>query len=167
MRFHPSLCITHRCNLSCVYCYQHHDNQQRMTFGTAKKCVDWIFRNIPDYAADGVELGFIGGEPLMEFDLLRQIFSYTSGTYGGIEHIFYATTNGTSLTDEMKEWFSAHRKRFVLGLSLDGAKETHDANRSGSFDSIDFDFFLKNWPEQDVYSLTLTAGVTLARSSRQ
>ena len=121
-----------------------------MNFDTAKECIDWIFHNIPDYATDGVEIGFIGGEPLIEFDLLKQIFSYVSSKYNDVEHIFYATTNGTLLNSEMKEWFSAHRNCFVLGLSLDGAKETHDVNRSGSFDSIDFDFFLKNWPEQGV-----------------
>ncbi|MBR1656836.1 MAG: 4Fe-4S cluster-binding domain-containing protein [Synergistaceae bacterium] len=150
IRFSPSLCVTHRCNLNCVYCYQYHDEQRRMNFDTAKKCIDWIFHNIPDYATDGVEIGFIGGEPLMEFNLLRQIFSYVASKYNDIEHIFYATTNGTLLNAEMKEWFSAHKNCFVLGLSLDGAKETHDANRCGSFDSIDFDFFLKNWPGQGV-----------------
>lgn len=150
MRFNPSICVTHNCNLNCTYCYQKHDVTSRMTFDTAKTCIDYIFQNIPDYAVDGVEVGFIGGEPLLEFNLLKQIFLYTYSTYSNIEWIFYATTNGTLLNDEMKEWFSAHRKEFVLGLSLDGTKETHNANRSNSFDKIDIDFFLKNWPEQGV-----------------
>lgn len=150
MRFSPTLCVTHTCNLDCVYCYQNHDVHKHMTFETAKKCIDWIFTHIPDYATGGVEVGFIGGEPLIEFELLKQIYSYTSATYPDIEHIFYATTNGTLLNSEMKEWFSAHNKDFILGLSLDGAKETHDANRSNSFDRIDFDFFLKNWAYQGI-----------------
>ncbi|MBR1486713.1 MAG: 4Fe-4S cluster-binding domain-containing protein [Synergistaceae bacterium] len=150
IRFSPSLCVTHRCNLNCVYCYQHHDEQGRMNLDTAQRCIDWIFHNIPDYATGGVEISFIGGEPLMEFDLLKQIFSYVYNKYNNIEHIFYATTNGTLLNDEIKNWFSAHRKYFVLGLSLDGARESHNANRSGSFDSIDFEFFLRNWPKQGV-----------------
>jgi len=50
----------------------------------------------------------------------------------------------------MKNWFALRNKCFVLGLSLDGTKETHDTNRSNSFDLIDFDFFLKNYPEQGV-----------------
>lgn len=140
MRFNPSICVTHNCNLNCTYCYQKHDVTSRMTFDTAKTCIDYIFQNIPDYAVDGVEVGFIGGEPLLEFNLLKQIFLYTYSTYSNIEWIFYATTNGTLLNDEMKEWFSAHRKEFVLGLSLDGTKETHNANRSNSFDKIDIDF---------------------------
>ena len=121
-----------------------------MTFDTAKKCIDEIVQNIPDYAVDGVEIGFIGGEPLLEFHLLKQVFCYTCSNYANIPWIFYATTNGTLLNDEMKEWFSAHRRNFVLGLSLDGTRETHNANRSGSFDKIDTEFFLRNWPQQGV-----------------
>lgn len=150
IRFCPSLCVTHNCNLNCVYCYQKHDSNTRMSLETSKKCIDWIFNNIPDYATDGVEVGFIGGEPLLEFELLKEIVSYTCSKYSSVSHVFYATTNGSILTDEMKEWFTAHRKCFVLGLSLDGAKETHDANRSNSFDSIDFDFFMRNWTEQGI-----------------
>lgn len=150
MRFCPTVCVTHSCNLDCTYCYQKHDRERHMTFHTAKKCIDWIFTHIPDYAKDGVEVGFIGGEPLFEFDLLKQIYSYTSSTYPNIEHIFYATTNGTLLDNDMKEWFSSHNKDFILGLSLDGAKDTHNANRSNSFDMIDFDFFLQNWSNQGI-----------------
>jgi len=148
-RFAPSLCVTHDCNLSCIYCYQKHNTKHRMSYDTAKKCIDWIFHNIPDYA-EGVEIGFIGGEPLLEFDLLKNIVSYTCNKYHGKDFIFFLTTNGTVLNDEMKEWFSIRKNCFVLGLSLDGARETHNANRCGSFDMIDFDFFLNNWPEQGV-----------------
>jgi radical SAM protein with 4Fe4S-binding SPASM domain len=50
----------------------------------------------------------------------------------------------------MKRWFTVHKTCFVLGLSLDGTKETHDHNRSNSFDKIDIDFFRRNWPEQGI-----------------
>jgi sulfatase maturation enzyme AslB (radical SAM superfamily) len=75
---------------------------------------------------------------------LKSIVSYTCSNYRGKDFIFFATTNGAMLNNEMKQWFCMHKNCFVLGLSLDGAKETHDANRSNSFDMIDFDFFLKN-----------------------
>jgi len=148
-RFNPSICVTHDCNLSCIYCYQKHDTMHRMSIDTAKSCIDWIFHNVPDYA-EGVEIGFIGGEPLLEFELLKSIVSYTCNNYRGNDFIFFATTNGTVLNDEMKQWFTMHKNCFVLGLSLDGARETHDVNRCNSFDMIDFDFFLQNWPEQGV-----------------
>ncbi len=148
-RFAPTLCLTHNCNLNCIYCYQKHDTHKRMSFETAKKCIDWIFSNIPE-EYEGVELDFIGGEPLLEFELIKQIFSYVKSTYPKEKCIFYATTNGTVLTDEMKKWYKERKCCCVLGLSLDGKKETQDYNRSNSFDKIDLDFFLKNWPWQGV-----------------
>ena len=148
-RFSPSLCLTHNCNLDCVYCYQKHDANCRMSFDTARKCIDWIFKNIPE-GMSGVEIGFIGGEPLLEFPLIVKIYEYTHSITTNTNFIFYATTNGTVLTDEMKDWFSSHRDNIVLGLSLDGLPETHNANRSNSYSRIDFRFFADTWPYQGV-----------------
>ena len=148
-RFSPSLCLTHNCNLDCVYCYQKHDANCRMSFDTARKCIDWIFKNIPE-GMSGVEIGFIGGEPLLEFPLIMKIYEYTHSIATNTDFIFYATTNGTVLTDEMKDWFSSHRDSIVLGLSLDGLPETHNANRSNSYSKIDFRFFADTWPYQGV-----------------
>ncbi|MDR0473162.1 MAG: radical SAM protein [Treponema sp.] len=148
LHFTPNLCVTRSCNLDCVYCYQKHTGE-RMPFETARNAVDWIFAHVPDYA-DGVEIGFIGGEPLLEFQLMRQVFEYACDMKPAVPHIFFATTNGTLLTDEMKAWFAERKECFWLGLSLDGTKETHDRNRGNSFDKIDTGFFLRNWPEQDI-----------------
>lgn len=150
LRFLPTICVTHNCNLDCVYCYQKHDTKSRMSLSVGKECFDYIFNNIPDYATDGVELGFIGGEPLLEFELIKNLYEYSHEKYSDINQIFYATTNGTVLTDEMKAWITEHRESFVLGLSLDGTRECHNINRSNSFDKIDINFFLKNWPNQGV-----------------
>lgn len=149
VRFSPSLCLTHNCNLNCVYCYQNHDSNARMSFDTAKTCIDWIFTHLPS-GMSGVEIGFIGGEPLLEFKLIKEIVAYVCSEKKKSKHIFSATTNGTLLTDEMKTYFTTHKDCFVLCLSLDGAKETHDYNRNNSFDKIDFSFFLENWPAQRI-----------------
>lgn len=146
--FVPSLCVTHNCNLNCTYCYQKHDNA-RMAIDTAKPIIDWIFDHIPEYN-NYVEICFIGGEPLLEFELLKEIVAYTCSKKRSVKYVFFATTNGTLLTEDTKAWFTAHKDCFVLGLSLDGAKETHDYNRSNSFDDIDIGFFLNNWPEQGI-----------------
>ena len=149
LHFTPSLCISHSCNLDCVYCYQKHSNENKMTFETAKNAINWIFENVPDYA-DGVEIGFIGGEPLLEFQLMQQVFEYVMDFKPVVPIVFYATTNATLLTDDMKAWFTERKDIFWLGLSIDGTKKTHDYNRSNSFDKMDVDFFLKNWPEQSI-----------------
>lgn len=149
IRFSPSLCLTHTCNLDCIYCYQNHDGNNRMTFETACESIDWIFSNIPE-DMNGVEITFIGGEPLIEFELIKEIYKYTHNKYPNESYIFYATTNGTVLNDEMKAWFADRKDHFVLGLSLDGMPDTHNHNRSNSYEQIDIDFFLKTWPNQGV-----------------
>jgi radical SAM protein with 4Fe4S-binding SPASM domain len=111
-----------------------------------------------------VEISFIGGEPLLEFPLMQRVFEYVCELKPAVPHIFFASTNGTLLTEDMKAWFIERKECFYLGLSLDGRKETHDRNRSNSFDLIDIDFFLRNWPEQGVkmtlseYSFARLAG---------
>jgi sulfatase maturation enzyme AslB (radical SAM superfamily) len=120
-----------------------------MSIDMAKKIVDWIFDHVPQ-DRNGVKIEFIGGEPLLEFELIKDIFNYTCEKKTKYPYMFFATTNGTVLTDKMKMWFTSHKDCFWLGLSLDGRKETHDYNRSRSFDSIDIDFFRNNWPEQSV-----------------
>lgn len=147
--FSSTLCLTHNCNLNCVYCYQEHDKDARMSFETAKKVVQYIFGNIPK-GKTAVEIDLIGGEPLLEFELIKQIFEYTVSLKPSVPYIFYATTNGTVLTAEMKAWFTEHKQKFRLGLSLDGDRETHNYNRSNSFDKIDIDFFKKNWQMQSI-----------------
>ena len=147
-RFTPTICVTQKCNLNCIYCYQKHDSRN-MSLETAKKCIDYIFENIPErYHA--VEIDFIGGEPLLCFDLLTQVYDYVNSKNVNIPYVFFATTNGTVLDDEMKKWFTERKDTFVLGLSLDGTPETHNHNRSNSFSKIDIEFFQKNWPFQDV-----------------
>lgn len=149
IRFSPSICVTHRCNLNCIYCYQKHDNKSRMTFETAKGVIDWIFQNVPENR-NGIEINIIGGEPLLEFDLIKEMVEYTRYIRPKEPYLYYATTNGTLLTEDMKLWFTKNRDSFWLGLSLDGDRETHNYNRSNSFDKMDIDFFRKNWPGQSV-----------------
>ena len=149
LRFLPYLCLTHNCNLNCIYCYQNHDTQHNMSFDTAKKSIDWIFTHKPENT-NGVEISFIGGEPLLKFKLIKNIIEYTENTYPNENFIFYATTNGVLITNKMKEWFYENRHKMVLGLSIDGTPDSHNFNRSNSFDLIDIDFFRNTWPNQGV-----------------
>ena len=145
--FSPTLCVTHRCNLSCVYCYQRNKDNGIMSIDVAKKCIDDIFNHIPDNAKI-IEISFIGGEPLLEMDLITDIYSYTKKYYSDERLVFFATTNGTTLSEDDKVWFYEHRKDFVLGLSLDGTPQTHNVNRTNSYDKIDIPFFVNTWPKQ-------------------
>lgn len=146
--FELTLIVTHGCNLNCVYCYEHNKrNDIRMNLETAKAVIN-KFMERDDY--DEIRIGFIGGEPLLEFNLIKKICEWFWSKQWNKKFLFFATTNGTVMTDSMKEWFTQNRTRFWLTLSIDGTKETHDRNRCNSFDKIDINFFLKNWPAQPI-----------------
>ncbi len=143
-----TLVLTHQCNLDCVYCYEHHKNQCTMPASLAKEIVDKELT-----MADGVEtveFDFFGGEPLLEFETVKEVVEYTINKKYDKDYIFFITTNGVLLTDEMKAWLKAHTDYLQIGLSLDGTKQMHDTNRSGSFDDIDIDFFRETYPDQTV-----------------
>jgi sulfatase maturation enzyme AslB (radical SAM superfamily) len=123
-----------------------------MSIDTAKGIIDWIFLNVPE-KPNVFEIHFIGGEPLLEFELIKEVVEYTCIKYkkeNKNNYTFFATTNGTILTNKMKIWFNKHKGCFVLGLSLDGIRDVHNHNRSNSFDKIDIKFFRKTWPNQSV-----------------
>lgn len=142
------LCLTHRCNLNCVYCFEKHDGEHEMTYETAVVCVDQVCNYVEDGAT--IEFLFFGGEPLLRFELIRRVVRYVIDQQPKQKCCFFASTNGVLLTDDMKEWFRGKKDIFVLGLSLDGNRESHNYNRSQSYDKIDIGFFKETWPEQNV-----------------
>ena len=71
------MCLTHACNLSCRYCYQCHDKEHRMSYDIAQNCIEEIFRVMEQQNKNSVTINFIGGEPLLEFELMKKIFAYT------------------------------------------------------------------------------------------
>lgn len=99
---------------------------------------------------DEVEIHFHGGEPFIAGELLQQVCEWTWAQTWQVPFICFATTNGTLISGAIKAWAEKNRKRLYLGLSLDGTREMHNLNRSNSFDLIDTDYFLKNWPDQPV-----------------
>lgn len=142
-----TLTLTESCNLKCIYCYEKHKKNCSMSFETAKK----ILKNEIEKNKDKktIIIDFFGGEPFLEFELIKQIYEWTKENYHDMGILFFATTNGTLVHGEIKEWLK-ERRNFVCGLSLDGTKEMHDFNRTNSFDLIDKDFFLKQYSNQAV-----------------
>lgn len=145
----PVICVTHRCNLNCIYCYESRKNTRRLDLEVGKKIINEIVKTCPEDVG-GIEFSLIGGEPLLEFDLIIELIKYTDSLNINKKYVFSATTNGTVLNDEIKTWCKNHSDKLILCLSLDGDKKCHDYNRSNSYDMIDFDFFLQTYPEQGV-----------------
>lgn len=142
-----NLVITHKCNLNCVYCYEVNKDKGEMSLDLAKKIVTKYLSTV---ICDELAINLFGGEPMLRFSFIKDLCEWTWKQNWPQKYIFYADTNGTNLSDDVKEWASRNRERFIMLLSLDGTPKTHNFNRSDSFDLIDLDFFIRNWPDQGV-----------------
>ena len=140
--------ITENCNLSCLYCYQHAKTSIVAEEPVLKQLILSAFQEENEFPE--IEFDFIGGEPLLYMPLIKRICEWTWKEERPKNYIFFATTNGTCLSETDKAWFTQNKDRFWLGLSLDGTREMHNTNRCNSYDRIDKDFFLHNWPRQQI-----------------
>lgn len=144
------LLITYKCNLHCSYCYEPKLHGFRMKAETAKRIIAEQISSLGD-EYDSVEIQFMGGEPLLEFPLIKEISEWLwSCSWEKELLVLFAPTNGTLLNEEMKSWFTANREKIQLGLSFDGDMSMQNTNRSASYGLVDLDYFVKTWPEQSV-----------------
>lgn len=129
--------VTNSCNFRCKYCvfseyYKGHSTLQNenMTFETAKQAIDKYIELLNKGATYNPEripiIGFYGGEPLINFELIKECVKYAKKRYNG-EMKFSITTNAYLLTDEISRFFAAND--FMPIFSLDGPENIHDANR--------------------------------------
>lgn len=143
------LMVTHACNLDCVYCYESHKDERRMSFELAQAILrreEAFVQHDPRF--DELEIQFMGGEPLMNFDLIRQVVEWLRERPLSVPFICFATTNGTLLDEARKAWFRRHRDLVWLGVSLDGSLDSQRSNRGAAAGAVDFEFFHEVWPEQ-------------------
>ena len=139
--------LTNRCNLRCSYCYESGKNDLSADAPTIK---EYLRKELDEGLFDEYFVVFHGGEPFLEFSLMREISRWCWSEYPHRSIRCITTTNGTCLNREMKEWLRDNRERFTAILSLDGGRQTHNRNRCRSFDLIDRDFFAATWPGQPV-----------------
>lgn len=144
------LLVTYKCNLHCSYCYEPKTDGFSMNEDKAKRFITEQIALL-DEEYDSVEIQFMGGEPLLEFSLIKRISEWLwSIPMEKKLMVLFAPTNGTLLTDEMKIWFTKNKERFNLGLSFDGDMNMQNKNRSESYCKVDLNYFVKTWPEQSV-----------------
>lgn len=135
--------VAHTCNLNCEYCFagqgKYHGEQAVMSFETGKRALDFLVENSGSRV--NLEVDFFGGEPLMNFDVVKQLVAYARSIEKdkGKNFRFTLTTNGVLLDDEVTEF--ANKECHNVVLSLDGRKEVHDRlrktiNGKGSYDTI-------------------------------
>ena len=162
--------LANDCNLGCSYCFAAQGDygapRRLMNEETGRKSVDFLLQNSGDH--ESVTLVFFGGEPLMNFSLLRRMVAYASeaGQKAGKRVEFTMTTNATYLTPEVIQFVSDHA--IGVSVSIDGPKKYHDARRTfkggrGSYDMIypRVRNLLQNHKTRRVAArVTLTHGVT-------
>ncbi len=97
--------LTNNCVLACDYCFRGAKNQRRLDLETGKKAIDWFISESGSNKKLAVAL--FGGEPLMEFDLIKQLVPYAKekAAKAGKSIHFSATTNCVLINDEMIEFF--------------------------------------------------------------
>lgn len=135
--------IAHDCNLRCKYCFASTGDfgkgRKLMTFETGKKAIDFMLEKSLD--RKNLELDFFGGEPLMNFDVVKQIVEYARSKEAEYDKKFRftITTNGLLLDDDKMEFINKEMSNVVL--SIDGRKSVNDYMRirvdgSGCYDKI-------------------------------
>lgn len=136
--------LTQNCNLRCDYCVYSGDyktrghNKKRISFEIAKKGMDYLISHSRE--SKRLMVGFYGGEPLLEFRLIKKCVDYMKAKAEGKEISYSLTTNGTLLSEEIVEFFNENNVRMVI--SLDGPKDIHDKSRKylgsneGSYETI-------------------------------
>ena len=135
--------IAHDCNLACQYCFaeegEYHGRRALMSFEVGKKALDFLVAN--SGTRRNLEVDFFGGEPLMNWEVVKQLVEYGRSIEeaNNKKFRFTLTTNGVLLNDEILDFVNREMGNIVL--STDGRKEVHDRmrpfrNGKGSYDLI-------------------------------
>ena len=135
--------IAHDCNLACRYCFaeegEYHGHRELMTYETGKQALDFLIAN--SGSRRNLEVDFFGGEPLMNWQVVKDLVRYgrEQEKIHNKNFRFTLTTNGVLLNDEIMEFVNQEMGNVVL--SIDGRKEVHDHMRpfpkgAGSYDLI-------------------------------
>lgn len=152
--------IAHDCNLACQYCFaeegEYHGRRALMSFEVGKKALDFLIANSGNRR--NLEVDFFGGEPLMNWEVVKQLVEYgrSKEKEYNKNFRFTMTTNGVLLNDEIMEYCNREMSNVVL--SLDGRKEVNDKMRpfrggKGSYDLIvpKFQKFAEMRGDRDYY----------------
>ena len=135
--------VAHTCNLNCTYCFasqgKYHGKEALMSLETAKRSIDFLVENSGSRV--NLEVDFFGGEPLMNWEVVKETVRYARSIEkaAGKNFRFTLTTNGMLIDDEVIEF--ANREMHNVVLSLDGRQHVHDRLRKtykgeGSYERI-------------------------------
>ena len=134
-----SIDLTEGCNLACTYCFTHSKHKPRVIQEPmAKRIINFFIQNSLWTEGQEVKIDWWGGEPLLEWKLLKKLQLWSLQKYGRIG--YNGTTNGVLYTPDKVEWSLEHNSHFMI--SIDGIEKTHDSarcfpNGKGSWKIVD------------------------------
>ena len=102
---------------------------------------------------DGIRFDLFGGEPLLQFDLIKELCTWIWETITDVKVDIFITTNGTLLDDEKKEWFKAHKEKINLIMSVDGRNDVQEGNRGCHSSDLPIMWMIETMPN---YLLSMT-----------
>lgn len=156
-----TLCVTENCNMACKYCYMIHKNNKRnMSYEMAIKIINFIMTNEEYLKQDAIVFDFIGGEPLLQIDMIDKVcdyivtYMYNNNHKWFDKYRFMITTNGLLYGDErVQKFLKKHMGHVSVTISIDGTKEKQDTSRvrfdgSGTYDDVvrNIPLWLKQFP---------------------
>lgn len=139
--------VTQKCNFACRYCHNIHSRSARflsersdMSWEVAKQSVDFFINHSQD--SETVDIYFYGGEPLLNFPLIKRVVEYTEMRINTKEVTYHITTNASLLTENIATFLETHK--FKMAVSLDGNNERQNWARKFANGNATFDVVWKN-----------------------
>lgn len=141
---HAILFLTRACTLKCEYCYVEKHGNSHMSRETAFKAVDLLMEK--SAAEKKARISFFGGEPLIRFELMKEITDYalTKAKDSDIKLLLHIATNGTLITPDIADWLAENE--LTVEFSLDGTAAAHNINRPFNDNSPSHAAIVKNLP---------------------
>jgi uncharacterized protein len=154
--------VTEDCQLSCKYCYLVGKNQKgSMVFEIAKKAVDYLLKERGLFTEKSIIWEFIGGEPLLEIELIDYISDYIKRKMFEEDHFWFNSyrfsfsTNGLLYNHkDVQKYIEKNKSHISMGITIDGTKKKHDLQRvyphgGGSYDDVvkNIPLWLEQFPE--------------------
>ena len=152
MKRQCTLIISHSCNLNCVYCYEKFKSKKTMSAPIAKQIIETEITNLDTTRYTGIDFNFIGGEPLTNFALIKEVCEW-GAKFNNIH--FNIITNGTLFTQENMLWFEKHKALITIDISVDGINNIQQTNRGCEIKDIPINWVRENWPGNR-YKMTIS-----------
>jgi uncharacterized protein len=150
--FNLQLVITEQCNLRCRYCFEGRKSSQQMSLELATQVLDLELSN--KNSPSKYQIDLVGGEPLLHFDLIKDIanFCKLNAKQWSKRFYFVIGTNLTLLNSEVECWLEENKQWIILSTSLDGTRDAHNHYRCDSYDDVinHLPFYQRLYPLQGV-----------------